>query len=387
MLLCGPAEAADFDPRSDDWNGLGALASIAKRGGLELSNEALPAEAVGLMWIHPGAGMDADALRRFVRAGGRAVVADDFGESGDLFEAFGLALEDVDTGSLERLGGNPALPVARTARGWALANGVTRVVANHPAGVSGPGEIRLAFGGAAALAIEQRIGAGQVLFMSDPSLFINNMLELKGNRRFTSNLLDWLGQDGQGVRLYVGPTAGAGGGGAGQGWLDEIEEAAGLDRLRDHLPWLLLVAFGLAVILLAFLVPAGGERAWGGRDPGAAPARPARVGVRVASLAALPDDGDGRVLAAMVGSRARAALLAEGLTLGVAYERLAPRAADLPRGLSGLAALLQQVEETPPAADPYAPGGRRWTVAQALALDEGVQELMEGISGAGRHAA
>jgi hypothetical protein len=89
----------------------------------------------------------------------------------------------------------------------------------------------------------------------------------------------------------------------------------------------------------------------------------------------------------MAGGRARAALRFEGLDPADAYERLAAQAVDLPRGLSGLAALLQEVEETPPADDPYAPSRRRWTVAEALALDEGVQELVDGIKGGGRRAA
>lgn len=395
LLLLAPAAAGaeDFDPDNTEWNGLSELAGLVPAGGLEVANApSLPAAGGGLVWIHPAAGADVEGLRAFVRAGGRAVIADDFGSSGPLFGAFGLTLGDVDTAGLERLGGNPALPVARADAGWPLAQGVSQVVTNHPAGVSGPGEVRLRFDGSkAALAIEQRLGRGRILFLSDPGVLINNMLELDGNRRFARNLLAFVGESGA-IRLHVGPLPGRAGDGAGGedasgGWLGELAPQEELEALRDHLPWLLLVAFGLAVIGLAFLVPAGGERAWGGRAPGPPPARPVRVAVRAAALAGLPDHADGRLLASLVGRRARAALAAEGLTMADAYARLAPRADTLPRGLSGIAALLQQLQETPAADDPYAPTGRRWTVAEALALDEGMSELMAGIRGGGRRAA
>lgn len=384
MAMGATAGAADFDPRSSDWNGLAELVALADSGPLTLTAESsLPDTSQGLLWIHVGDGVDHEALRRFIQAGGRAVIAQDSGESSALFSAFGVTLGPVDTGPMERLGGNPALPVARPAAGWPLGQGVGQVVANHPAGLTGDGERRLVFPGSdSALAIERQVGGGRILFLSDPSVLINNMLELDGNRRFARNLLTWLSGRGGGVRLFVGlPPGGGGPPGFGLG------EFLGLEGLRDHLPWLVLVAFGLAVIGLAFLVPAGGERAWGGRDPIPEPERPSHGAVRIAALAALPDDADGRVLAAMAGQRARSVLRGHGIDLSQAYDRLAGRAADLPRGLSGLAALLQQVEETPPVGDPYAPDGRSWTMAEALALDLDVQELEKGMMVGGAHAA
>ena len=379
-VLAAAAQEGDFDPLSKDWNGLHRLVELA-RGlpGVHVSvvpRLDWPADPTrtAVLLVYPRGDLGAGAARRYVEAGGRLVVADDFGHGDGLLRAFGLARAPVPVDGTERLGGLSALPVARPVGDHPLVRGVARIVTNHPTGLLGEGVRVATFPGTDVhLAVERRLGHGRLLAVSDGSVLINNMLELPDNLRFAGNLLRWaLPEDGGRLVIAAGTREAAVRALPSRRWRFR------LDLLDRDLLWLVgLAMFGCALLVLLGLVPGSRETAWRGGGPPAERGRPAPFAHRFERLANVPERGDGRLLAALVGQRARI-LLGRGRVTehaAVTFSRYADRHPLLPGGLAGLASVIQEVEETPPSADPYSAGFRRWTLREALYLYGRVREL------------
>ncbi len=380
--------ADDFDPTSEAWNGLSELVALAGEHGLRLEVVREPSWPAGpdaaVLLVHPRGTWDGAAARRFVEEGGRLVVADDFGAGDELLRPFGITRVELASGETERLGGHPALPVARPTGDHPLTRGLDRVVGNHPSGLAGEGDPLATFPATGAhLALERRLGAGRLVALSDGSVLINHMLALPGNRRMAANLLRWAA-GGEGRRLLLAPAVTA---------TPDTAAAAGgrrwrlrLDQLDGDVLWLLAIAaFGCALLVLLSLVPGQRETAWLGAEPPAPALRPTRLEQLLRASAGLPDDGDGRLLAALVGQRALAVF---GLVPGspaTAYDAQAHHHRRLPGGLAALASVLQQVAETPPAADPTTPAARHWTVREALDLHTRVRALEDALRAGGSH--
>src|SRR5262249_2887647 len=85
MLAGAPSLAAtDYRLDSGDWNGLSRLADEARANGCELTtSDALDWSALDghdvLWFVYPRTAVDGARLRRYLEAGGRALLADDFG--------------------------------------------------------------------------------------------------------------------------------------------------------------------------------------------------------------------------------------------------------------------------------------------------------------------
>src|SRR5690606_20633598 len=83
-----------------------------------------------------------------------------------------------------------------------LTEGVRALVTNHPAVVHHPDlEPIFSFGERDAVVLAGAVGAGRLVTIGDPSVLINNMLELRGNQRFAENLVDYLAE--RRGRLFV----------------------------------------------------------------------------------------------------------------------------------------------------------------------------------------
>ncbi len=218
-------DASDFDPESTEWNGLSELMAIAAEHGHALVTRELdastltPADAVLL--IAPREAPLAAPLIALMRDGGRVVVADDYGAGLAILETFHIERRaprsDAD---VLRLRGNPELLIAHAAMQHPLTLGVDALVTNHPQVVvhhpddaserGGPlGPIfEIADGDAVVLAgaVGDEPHQGRLIVLSDPSVLINNMLEMRGNRRFAENLVEFVARpDG---RLFVVPPDG-----------------------------------------------------------------------------------------------------------------------------------------------------------------------------------
>ncbi|WP_318570788.1 DUF4350 domain-containing protein [Salinigranum marinum] len=150
-------------------------------------------------------------VRSFVTAGGTLVVAADSAAANRLLDGVGAAA---------RVDGRPlrderaffrtaALPVVRDIRDDPLTEGVDELVFNHPTAVEPNGaRVLAATSGFAYLDTErnavldleeelrsypvvttERIGDGRVVVVSDPSLFLNGMLDRSDNARFADNVV------------------------------------------------------------------------------------------------------------------------------------------------------------------------------------------------------
>lgn len=216
-LSAAPARAQDalpdYDPASKEWNGLYTLTRTAAGLGLEV----LPVSSLEwgdldegdiLLLLYPLQRVDPSRLSSFVQAGGHVVVADDFGEAGDALARMGLLRADVGTAQAasyyrSRLYAPVAGPLAPD---HPVVKGVTEVVTNHPAVLT---EVRgaeplIGFGaGHGAIVVAGEQGTGRFVVVSDPSIFINRMLQFPGNLTLTVNILRWLDRDGRARRLVL----------------------------------------------------------------------------------------------------------------------------------------------------------------------------------------
>lgn len=276
-LMCPALAHAqdDFEPSNEGWNGLSALLQIAAEEGIEI--EVVERLDVGtldrdaaLLIIGPHQEPSVEGLSALLRAGARIAIADDFGASGGLLRAFHIERHPPMGHSSTALRGNEALLIARPNGPHALSVRVDALVTNHPAAIE---HLELdpifAFNGSDALVLAGAVGTGRLVVISDPSVFINNMLELGGNRRFTANLLHYLASSPSGAaegstamrgRVLLVPPNAAVVGRFGEPGADRPlhDLRAFLERLGQvEVPGVGLRVLALCLILIFVLVVAG----------------------------------------------------------------------------------------------------------------------------------
>jgi hypothetical protein len=198
LLLLGtgaPARAAsDYQVTSGEWNGLSRLADEARALGCPVQPTAtLDWGALGphdvLWFVYPRTPIDATQLGRYLAAGGRVVLADDFGAATDALGALGIRRARGGLDEADHYRENPNLPVARTALATDLGRATEELVANHPARFGSSLPSTFAFAPGAALVIEGQVGGGYFVALADPSVLINNMLQIDGNLAFARALV------------------------------------------------------------------------------------------------------------------------------------------------------------------------------------------------------
>jgi len=199
---------ADFSLENPFWNGMSSLKSSGLAAGLAEACALDPREHALLVVgpSKPFAEADARAIESFLARGGLVIVADDFGTANQLLEALGAPVRvsgSLLADPLFNLGA-PQLPVAfwggrKLALNYAAvvnasACGACRVLAESSAfsyldlnldGKHDPGEPAGPF----PVAVELSVGAGELVVISDSSLFINAMLDKEANREFLQQLL------------------------------------------------------------------------------------------------------------------------------------------------------------------------------------------------------
>ena len=157
--------------------------------------------------VAPEADLPATGLTDFMRAGGRVALADDFGRGDTLLRTFRIGRGRPSRDDALRLRGNDELLIARARAGHPLAEGVRALVTNHPQVVYHQDlEPIFAFGDHDAVVLAGAVGAGRLVAIADPSVLINNMLELRGNRRFAENLLRYVAGESGGRVFLVAPS-------------------------------------------------------------------------------------------------------------------------------------------------------------------------------------
>lgn len=261
MLFSSAVRAQPYRLDSRDWDGLSELLAIADAAGVRLDT---PAEVDvstlsgndALFILFPSEPLPRASLSAFLRAGGRIAIADDFGEAGALLQSYGIRRVEPNLSSeVSYLRGNPALPLARPRSRHPLREDVRMLVTNHPA-VLRHSELEpiAAFDeGPDALVLAGAVEEGRLVAIGDPSMFINNMLQFRDNRRFAENVFRYLdgGREGR-VLLVTGDTTLTGRFGDGTG-----NPIARLDEwLADfaHAPTPPLALTLLAIVLVAILM-------------------------------------------------------------------------------------------------------------------------------------
>jgi hypothetical protein len=256
------AAQPDYGPQNEEWNGLSELVDLADEEGVEIAtadsialDTLTPLDAVLL--VYPREEPPVSSLSAFMRAGGRVAVLDDFGEGDEVLSVYRIERRQGRADAPE-LRSNPNLPLARPLTRHALTDGVSTLVANHPATLSHP-ELEPLFAfeePASALVLAGAVGEGRLVAISDPSVVINNMVEFRDNRRFAQNLVRYLGASGGRVYLagpeteWTGSFGDAGAAGpfaAIQTWLDELAHA----EFAPALLMLASIALGLGLVLAA----------------------------------------------------------------------------------------------------------------------------------------
>jgi hypothetical protein len=202
------AAGGDYKLDSREWNGLSRLADEATAAGCTLTaTETLDWSTLGprdaVWFVYPRTTVDGGALRRYLEAGGRALVADDFGASDAALAALEIRRLRGELPGVERYDDNPALPIARQSMATELSVGVPAVVANHPAFFSAATPATYAFSPGAALVVEGRLGKGYFVALSDPSVLINNMLDIDDDLAFARALLRRTCKRGERVLLVT----------------------------------------------------------------------------------------------------------------------------------------------------------------------------------------
>ncbi len=206
--------APDYGSRNPEWNGLTELHAVARAEGIELvTADGIDVDRLdprdGLLLVYPRHDLPVASILDRLRAGGRVALADDFGEGRSLLRRFAIERGVVDGAGAPRLRDRDALLVAHPRIAHPLAEGVEAIVTNHPTALRHPElEPVFAFGeGPDALVLSGTVGDGRLVAIADPSVLINQMLAIDGNRRFAAALLRFLVADGSGRVVLVAGDA------------------------------------------------------------------------------------------------------------------------------------------------------------------------------------
>lgn len=274
ISLVTQAHAAPFDLAGEDWEGCVELVRLA-RSELGASKVVVTNQLDfhdltpddGLVLLYPEKNLDVDELTKFMHAGGRVVLLDDFGRSEGLLEYFKIGRVASPRKPAEFLRKNPQLALAEPASAHPVVADVSRVVTNHPTGLTHKGlsEVLKIRGNGEPdvdVAVAGQVGSGRLLVVSDPSIVMNSMLRYAGNKAFARGLVrysvDHDATGKRGGRLFIASGGFEQKGAYGDAdstwndWLRNLKEALE-DMRRDGVPasiaYALAVALGLALVV------------------------------------------------------------------------------------------------------------------------------------------
>lgn len=209
LIWASPSRAeprADpFDSTNDGWDGLSQLVLLAHENARNvivtrtLRYDDLKPED-GVLILHPKKSLDADSLSRFMRAGGRVAILDDFGAAGSLLPHFRMRRIALPSDISDAYRKNPALAVAEPGSPHPVNADVERVILNHATAITHENLttiliVRSGSGTETAVAVAGAIEKGRLLVVSDASVVINTMLRFPGNRQFAQGIVRYLLDD------------------------------------------------------------------------------------------------------------------------------------------------------------------------------------------------
>lgn len=275
LTLAHGARAAPFDLEGDDWEGAQELVQLARAelGGAKVVatkrvdfRDLTPDDA--LVLLYPERPLDVNEMGKFMRAGGRIILLDDFGRGESLLTSFGLGRVPIPRRPAEVLRQNPRLALAEPASLHPVVADVTRVVTNHATGLTHPDLSPVLVIRAAdeepdvVVAVAGAVGQGRLLAVGDPSIVMNSMLRYAGNKEFARGIIryavdsDAWGERGGRVFIASGPFEQSGAfGGEGHGLaelrrdLAELIDGVRREGLPAVLAWAAAIALGLGLVV------------------------------------------------------------------------------------------------------------------------------------------
>lgn len=208
MAVAVTAAAMPFDLLGTDWEGCSDFLRMARE---ELGDTRIVATdrinygaltpEDSLILLHPEKTLDVMSLTRFMHAGGRVILLDDYGTGDALLEHFDLERVAVPEHPSQELRHNPELAIAVPAGLHAVVTDVDRVVTNHPTGLKHPGlspVLKIAGTNGdpdVLIAVAGQVSNGRLLVVGDPSILINSMLRYPGNKAFAKGLVRYAADD------------------------------------------------------------------------------------------------------------------------------------------------------------------------------------------------
>jgi hypothetical protein len=217
LMLHLTTSAAEFSRDNSGWDGTSIISGELEAAGAErIGDLALLSEYsdAALLIIAPHKGLSADEkaqYKAFVQRGNVLVLADEYGPGDEILEGVGSTIRFANGTllSIDLEYNDPSTIIAYRSGDAPLVDGVRSVVLNRPAPLVG-GESLLSTSniswidvaengridanetlGPHAVIAHEIVGQGEVIVISDPSLFINAMVQepMHDNRRLISNLI------------------------------------------------------------------------------------------------------------------------------------------------------------------------------------------------------
>lgn len=217
LVVAASTSTTAFGAYNAGWEGASGLADEADAMGVEnqvilntTAYETIPAKGTVSFVLAPKTGYNTSErkrLQRFVRKGGTLVVASDFGDRGNqLLEGVGAdaRFDGAPIRDERYYYRSPAMPIARNVSRAPITAGVEQLTLNHGTSIrEGDATVLVRTSefayrdanrngelddrermGARPVVTREKVGDGTVIAVSDPSVFINAMLDRSGNRRF-----------------------------------------------------------------------------------------------------------------------------------------------------------------------------------------------------------
>jgi len=212
-----PVEDA-YHPRNLGWNGCSKIASTAQSTRLLLSYERpLPMESSLLAIIGPSiefSKRESSTIQSFLKSGGTVLLADDFGTGNSLLEVLEIPAKfsKKPLADLLYYDGEPSFPMIIEFAASPVTANVSAMVLNHPTYIEiqdSTSVARLASSSTFSfidlngdnrpepnatidsypVLASARIEKGLLVLVSDPSIFVNEMIDLYDNMQLFGNLL------------------------------------------------------------------------------------------------------------------------------------------------------------------------------------------------------
>ncbi|WP_277543601.1 DUF4350 domain-containing protein [Haloarcula laminariae] len=222
LIVAGGTSAASLGIFNTNWDGTSEVKTAAESTGAQTTvvrnvsrYRTVPANRSLAVVLSPDKtyGTEAETIRSYVRSGGTLLIAEDYGNGGNELLAAVGADARIDGRPLrdeQRAGPSPAFPKASVNDTHPTTTGVNTIVLNHGSAVE-PGNATVLANSSSfsyldtnqnqtldesetlasrpVVTIEQ-VGQGTVIVVSDPSVFLNSMLDRGDNEVFLTGLVE-----------------------------------------------------------------------------------------------------------------------------------------------------------------------------------------------------